>query len=79
MNDKLIDFIASLSNYTGRSIEETYSVEDRCQLIEQTLDAYEDIEIKKGTFNNLNNEQIKYLKVMFDTVNEILKENQHFN
>ena len=79
MNDKLIDFIANLSNYTGRSIEETYSVEDRCWLIEQTLDSFEDIEIKKGTFNNLNNEQIKYLKVMFDAANEVLKENHNFN
>lgn len=79
MNEEFIDFVANLSNYTGRSLEETFSINDRQEIIKQILNSYQKLALKEETLNSLNDNDVKYIKVLFDALNDILQNNKKFN
>lgn len=79
MDDKLLDFISGFSNYTCKALEDNCdSGKTREQLIQEIFNN-ENINIPRERMEQMNDIQISYLKVICDSLSELMNERKFLN
>lgn len=79
MDEKLLDFISGFSNYTCKALEDNCDPgKTREQLIQEISDD-KNIKIPRERIEQMNDIQISYLKVICDSLNELMNEKKFLN